>query len=130
MTGDERQQLLQDLRCFHGEHRLVAANEKIHNASTYDDLPWLMTLLNDSDFMVREAAAWPISELAGASALSDLLVAYQRGFDEGQDNDSFSTALIELVEADKQVAREMLTHLTSSNNPALRENAKWLLEFC
>ena len=45
------------------------------DAST-EDLTRLLILLNDDDFFLREAAAWPISELAGPSSLRDLLIAY------------------------------------------------------
>lgn len=104
MTEDDHRQLLADLRNFSDEARFIAACEEIHTASTRDDLPWLMSLLRESEFTVREAAAWPIMELAGVSALPELLRAYQRGLDEGHDNDSFSTALIELVGINPQAA--------------------------
>ena len=100
MREEERHQLVRDLRHGKDETQFLAANRKIHKASTRDDLPWLMSLLHDPAFTVREAAAWPISELAGVSALPELLRAYQRGLDDGHDNDGLSTALIELVEAD------------------------------
>ena len=34
------------------------------------------------NFFIREAAAWPVAELAGPAALEKLRVAYQRGLDQ------------------------------------------------
>ena len=89
-----------------------------------------MDLLNDDNFFVREAAAWPVAELAGTSVLRELLVAYQRGFDDGQDNDGFTTALIDLVEASSGASKDVLKRLAEDPDSAVRENATWLLEFC
>ncbi len=89
-----------------------------------------MDLLNDDNFFVREAAAWPLAELAGTSALRELLVAYQRGFDDGHDNDGFTTALIELVEGSPSASKDVLKRLAEDRDPAVRESATWLLEFC
>jgi hypothetical protein len=130
MREDERHQLVRDLRQVKDEAQFLAASKKIHDASTRDDLPWLMSLLNDPAFTVREAAAWPISELAGVLALPDLLRAYQRGLEDGHDNDGLSTALIELVEGDVAAAQRSLNDLAESGDSAMRDNAKWLLEFC
>ena len=89
-----------------------------------------MELLNDEDFFVREAAAWPVSELAGPESLDRLLMAYQRGLDEGHDNDGFTAALIDLVESHQESSREILQRLAKSGDKAKRENALWLLQFC
>ena len=108
----------------------AAAAARLHKIATAEDLPRLLELLKDEDFFVREAAAWPVSELAGPSALAVLLAAYQRGFDQGHDNDGFTTALIELVQANRELSREILHGLAEANTGAMRENALWLLEFC
>ena len=94
-----------------------------------EDLPRLTRLLEDGDHLVREAAAWPIARLRGASALPELLRAYQRGLDEGYDNDGFTTALIELAEENKEAARTVLTALRNAGDSSLATNAEWLLEF-
>jgi hypothetical protein len=90
----------------------------------------LLELLGDDDPFLREAAAWPISEIAGHTSLRGLLIAYQRGFDEGEDNDGFTTALVELASADPLGCRGVLKELATSETGALRENSAWLLEFC
>ena len=108
----------------------VVAAQRLHREATKEDLPRLRELLADSSFFVREAAVWPLSELAGASAVPELFEAYQRGLDEGHDNDGFSAALIEMAEADPDNVRRVLTDLAQSGDPATRENAAWLLEFC
>jgi HEAT repeat protein len=108
----------------------IAAAEELHKSAVAEDLPRLMSMLADPDFFVREAVAWPISELAGASALPALLAAYQRGLDDGHDNDGFSAALIELVAAHRAEAQAVLEHLAKSGGAEMRINAEWLLEFC
>ena len=97
--------------------------ERLHRTATPDDLPRLRALLLDESAFVREAAAWPLAELAGATALPDLFDAYQRGLDEGHDNDGFTTALIELAAADTDGVRQVLETLARSGNEAMRENA-------
>jgi len=62
--------------------------------------------------------------------LPELFRAYQRGFDEGHDNDGFSTALIEMAAADPNGVRTKLAELVTSGDPATQENARWLLQFC
>jgi len=108
----------------------AAAAMQLHKSATAEDMARLMDLLNNDDFFVREAAAWPISALAGPSALRELLVAYQRGLDDGHDNDGFTTALIDLVETNAATSREILQSLACDTDPAVREHATWLLDFC
>ncbi len=56
------------------------------------------------------------------------LAAYQRGFDDGQDNDGFSAALLEIParfpEFQSDVAR-----LLDTAEGTLREHLAWLLTF-
>jgi HEAT repeat protein len=110
--------------------RAARAVRQLQEQATAEDVPRLMEMLNDSDFFIREAAAWPLTGLAGLAALPQLLAALQRTFDDGHDGDGFQTALIELVEADKPAARRVLDGLLKTGDEAMRENAKWLLEFC
>jgi hypothetical protein len=62
--------------------------------------------------------------------LRELLVAFQRGLDDGYDNDGFATALVGLVETNKVASRQVLRGLAEDTDPAMRENAIWLLDFC
>ena len=119
MNDQEWNKLIEALRATDNIDRAVAAAGTIHKTSAIEDLPRLMELLKDQDFFVREAAAWPVSELAGPAALPELLVALQRGFGEGHDNDGFQTALIELAEANRT---DIETYLHASRNRLI-----WLL---
>jgi HEAT repeat protein len=118
------------LRDKHNVARAVAATRTLRETATLEDVPRLMQLLRDDDVCVREAAAWPVCELAGPAALPELLQALQRGFDDGHDNDGLQAALADLVYADRIEARNALTRLATSSDRATRENAAWLLEYC
>jgi len=122
--------LVRDLKNVDDVDAAVAACERLHREATAEDLPRLRDLLTDGSFFVREAAAWPLSELAGAAALPELLEAYQRGFDEGHDNDGFSAALTEMAAADPDGVRRALSGFLQSSDSKVRDNASWLLEFC
>jgi len=121
--------ITQDLRNDLDPDRMAAAAARLHASATPEDIPKLRELLGDKSFFVREAAAWPLAELAGAACLSELLRAYQRGLDDGNDNDGFSAALIDLAQSDPRMV-EALVALTHSDDKALRGNAQWLLTFC
>ena len=122
--------LVRDLKNIDDVDVAVGAGERLHRTATPEDVHRLGELLQDESFFAREAAAWPLSELAGAAALPQLFRAYQRGFDEGHDNDAFSAALADMAEADPEGVRRVLDVLVKADDPALRENAFWLLEFC
>jgi len=130
MSDKEWEELIRTLRDSDDGASLAAAAARLHTTATAEDLMRLIDLLKDDDFFVREAAAWPVSELAGPSALRELLVAYQLGIDDGHDNDGFATALIGLVEKNKLTSRQVLQALADEPNPTMRENSLWLLEFC
>ena len=129
MTDGEWQDLLEGL---HGTDPVAAANaaERLDREASANDIQLLRELLNGADAFIREAAAWPISRIVGVPALRELLLAYQRGFDEGDDNDGFSTALIELATANPSGCKKVLLTLAEAEIASLRENADWLLQFC
>jgi HEAT repeat protein len=108
----------------------VRAADRLHRSATPEDVPRLLRLLQDESFFVREAVAWPLSELAGATHLAELLQAYQRGFDEGHDNDGFAAALADMAEVGPAAVRQALQPLVCSSDESLRRNAIWLLQFC
>jgi hypothetical protein len=109
---------------------MVEAASMLHQEAEANDVPRLLELLQHESFFVREAAAWPLAELVGPRVLPELLAAYQRGFDDGQDNDGFSAALLEipaLYPAESEVA--IKSFMATAKEPLLG-HAKWLLEFC
>jgi hypothetical protein len=111
--------------------RNVAAASRLHTEATIEDVPKLLSLLNEgSNFFIREAAAWPLAELAGPTVLRELFVGYQRGFDEGHDNDGFTAALIEIAALYPREARVALSNIAASAEEPMRGHAQWLIEFC
>lgn len=109
----------------------VAAAARLHAESTLEDVPRLIELLETADnFFVRGAAAWPLAQLAGVQVLPALLRAYQKGFDEGHDNDGFTAALLEIPAIFPSAAKDALLELAHSAEEPTRGHAKWLVEFC
>lgn len=108
----------------------VAAAGRLHKESETEDVPKLLELLQSNDFFVREAAAWPLAELSGVKFLPELFAAYQRGFDEGHDNDGFTAALLEIPAIFPNEAKQTLEKLAVAAEEPMRGHAKWLLEFC
>jgi hypothetical protein len=108
----------------------VEAAGRLHKESEAEDLPKLLVLLESNDFFIREAAAWPLVELAGVKFLPELLTAYQRGFDEGHDNDGFTPALLEIPALYPGTTRQALETIIGSYEEPMRGHAAWLLEFC
>ncbi|CAN7558026.1 HEAT repeat domain-containing protein [Polaromonas sp. LjRoot131] len=108
----------------------VAAASKLYTDATPEDIPRLLSLLDSDDFFVREAAAGPLATLAGPAALPQLLKAYQRGFDEGHDNDGFSAALLEIPALFGPEATRAIAGFSQTAEQTLRDHALWLLEFC
>jgi len=108
----------------------VSAASRVHEESEPEDVPRLLELLKHESFFVREAAAWPLAELAGPSVLPELLLAYQRGFDEGHDNDGFTAALLEIPALHPSTTKAVLALIIQSNPEPTKDHAKWLQEFC
>jgi hypothetical protein len=109
----------------------VSAAKRLYDESTGADVPRLLAILQEGeDFFVREAAAWPLALLAAPDVLHELLVGYQRGFDEGHDNDGFTTALIEGTSLFPREMKAALTNIIASAEEPMRGYAQWLLEFC
>ena len=108
----------------------VDAASKLHTNATTEDIPRLLSLLDNADFFIREASAWPLAELAGASVLPQLLTAYQRGFDEGHDNNGFTAALLEIPALFGSEAKQAIASLAETAEGTMKDNALWLLKFC
>ena len=130
MTEARWKQLVADLQQVDSVDRAVAAAENLLRESGTEDVPRLRALLKDESFFVREAAAWPLSDLGAVIALPELLQALQRGHDEGHDNDGLCSALADLAEGNAAEAFPILKQLAVSDDAALRERAAWLLQFC
>jgi HEAT repeat protein len=130
MNTADWEAITHDLRSHLDPDRLATAAPRLHESATSEDIPRLRELLGDDDFFVREAAAWPLVELAGVDYLPELFRAYQRGLDDGHDNDGFSAALIDLAASDPVRVAKALEPLARSDNGAIRERAQWLLTFC
>ena len=108
----------------------TSAAARLHSGASAENIPALLELLRSDDFFVREAAAWPLAELSGIQHLPELFVAYQRGFDDGHDNDGFTAALLEIPALFPIEAAQALQELAKSVDPFLQEHAEWLLSFC
>lgn len=108
----------------------VGAAEEVHHISTISDVPFLLTLLEHSSFFVREAAAWPLANLGVVTSIPELLVSYQRGFEDGHDNDGFTAALIEMAELHPIETRNALSKFIESAQEPMLGHAKWLVGFC
>lgn len=130
LSEQEWADLMRDLRNPDDADLALAASERLQQTSGLGDVSRLRELLKDESVFIRAAAAWPLSELLGPSGLPELFEAYQRGIDEGQDNDGFTAALVEMVEADPEGMHLALETLSRSSNPSYKENALWLRAFC
>lgn len=108
----------------------VIAATRIHTESDEQDVPRLLELLKHDNFFVREAAAWPLAELAGPTVLPQLFAAYQQGFDDGHDNDGFSAALLEIPALHPSTTKATLALIVQSSPEPVKGHAEWLLEFC
>lgn len=129
MNDNRWNQLVTDIEGYDVE-LMVEAGEHLRNEAEVTDVPKLLELLQHESFVVREAASWPLAIVGGSAVLPEMFIAFQRGFDEGFDNDGFSAALIGLVELHPSSSREKLLELKNSPNPIFQKNAEWLLEFC
>lgn len=129
MTDERWNQLVDDVEGQDIE-AMVEASQCLYQEADESDVPRLLQLLSHDDFVVREAAAWPLAGVGGPAVLPELFVAYQRGFDDGYDNDGFTTALIELVALHKPEATKKLRELAESPDGVIRGHANWLLDFC
>ena len=130
MTPTEWHRLVTAIHDFDAPEAAVEACAEIKARATTADIPLLLGLLEDDSFFVREAAAWPLSDLGCVDALPQLLAAYQRGLDEGHDNDGMSAALADLVCGNQHASRVRLEALARGDALDLRAHAAWLLEFC
>lgn len=111
---------------------MLQAFVELKRLVTKRDIPRLVAEIrnHECDFCTREWLAEPISEIAGAKALPDLLLAYQLNREDGHDNDSFTATLEDLVYADTEGCRRELTSIVESGDDSIKLIAKDFLLFC
>lgn len=110
----------------------MKAFEELNASVTPSDLAVLLTGLESktSDFWVRELLAEPIIRLSGPKALPHLMKALRKNYEDGHDNDSFETFLIELAESNPEGVRAELQNLAATAGKGETEDINWLLEYC
>jgi HEAT repeat protein len=82
MTEGQWHDLVQALRDTGSGERAINAASTLKSAASAEDIPRLKALLDDESFFVREAAAWPLSDLGCIDALPALIRAQRRGYAE------------------------------------------------
>jgi HEAT repeat protein len=123
-------QLISNLRNNEGDIRHAdEAREAISRIADESHVADLYALLQDTDFVIREAAAIPLARLEGVKALPALFLALTRGFQEGCDNDGLSSTVTDLLEAHKSTAAPILLEMLSAADSETRDNAAWALGF-
>jgi HEAT repeat protein len=107
----------------------VDACRLLNHLADESRLPALEALLDDDDFVVREAAVTPFTRIAGVRGLQRLLQVYDRGFAEGLDNDGPTADITGLVEMRAAEAAPVLLKMLSSGDNRDRSHAAWLLGY-
>lgn len=130
LSKDEWDSILDDLRDVSNPEKAGQAAVDLPNKAGQDDIPRLLELLNDGDFIVREAAAVALCRLGAVSFLEQILAALQKGFDDGHDNDSLQGALGDMAMMEKTAVRAKLEEMRTGADETLEENIDWLLEYC
>jgi len=108
----------------------VDAAARLQSDASTDDIPRLISLLSDPDFFVREAAAWPLSNLGCVDALPALVRAQELGTKDGHDNDGLNAAMLDLVSMNRAQSKPKLEAMRRVNDSYARETVEWLLTFC
>lgn len=109
--------------------RAVRACEVISQTADETNISELYSMLEDDNFFIREAAAFPIARLEGVRALPALFRAYTRGIQDGHDNDGMSAAIGGLLEENQKAALPLLENMLLDDNKDVRVNAAWALGF-
>lgn len=121
-------QLIRDL-CSGDVDRAVRACEDISQTADETNIPDLYSLLEDDNFFIREAAAFPIARMEGVRALPALFRAFTRGIQDGHDNDGMSAAIGGLLEENQQAALPLLENMLLDDDKDVRANAAWAMGF-
>jgi HEAT repeat protein len=126
LTDAEWDRLLIDLR---DSDRSFAAGEKLERIRDRSRVPALYALVGDSDFFVREAAAFPLARLEGLRALPALFSAMTQGELDGHDNDGLTAIVCDLLEEHAGEAAPLLLKMLESPEPVERDHGAWGLGF-
>lgn len=110
----------------------LTAFDELKQLAIPADLPCLIAEVKSETcgFWVRELLAEPICELGGASALPDLLLAYNLNLEEGHDNDSFTSALDDLAFIDPEGCKRAIDRILSTGDESIKKTARWMKEYC
>lgn len=127
MTSTEWERILADLHAQDDVDRIVQAAARLDDVANEAHLPDLYRLIQDDDWFIREAAAVPLARLAGVDALPLLFQALFRGQQQGQDNDSLSTMVVEVLEAYREECAPLLLSMLDNPNPPIRVHGAWAL---
>lgn len=111
---------------------VLATFYRLKANATHDDLPELLNAIRlpENNFWTRELLSEPIATLGGASHLKPLFDAFEKGFNEGHDNDGFQAVLIGIAEANPEECRAALQALVERDDFPHKDHAEWLLTFC
>ena len=111
---------------------VLAAFSRLMENATPEDLPELLKAIRlpENNFWTRELLSEPIAALGGASQLEPLFDAFEKGRNEGHDNDRFQAVLIGIAEADPEECRAALEALLTRDDFPHTDRAEWLLTFC
>ena len=120
---------MESLRDFDSPGRAVAAAASLQAEASTEDISRLVSLLSDPEFFVREAAAWPLSDLGCVEAIPQMIAAHIAGTAEGHDNDGLNAEMADLVSMNAEGSRRELQEVIASSNAEIRAVADWLLQF-
>jgi HEAT repeat protein len=127
--GDSRwTRLVQDLESDNVDVA-VRASEELSELADETNVSELYSLLENDDFFIREAAAFPLARLDGVRALPALFRAYTRGFQDGYDNDGMTAAIGDLLESCQRAALPLLEKMLLDQDKEVRANSAWALGF-
>jgi hypothetical protein len=130
MNTEEWDFILGNLRDESNPEKAGQAAADLPNKVNQDDIHRFLELLNDGDFIVRETAAVALCGLVAVPFLEQILVALQKGFDDGHDNDSLQGALSDMATMNTASVKSKLNEIRIGADTKLIENIDWLLECC
>lgn len=128
MLKPEWPQVIEDLRS-RDTNRAVRAFERLGVIADESRTAELYSMLNDTDFFIREAAAVPLARLEGIKALPPLFGALTRGSQDGHDNDGLVATIVDLLQAKRSEVRTILQQMLGDEREDYRAHAAWAMGF-